>query len=76
MTWQLGAEVNRARALQVREVLAAALTARGWTLQPVAQENSGLHGVRVAADGYTEGADPRREGVVRVVAPPAAAPSR
>lgn len=59
--------------------IAEALTARGWNLQQTSLgEVSGLHAIRVRANGTLEGgADPRREGVVRSIAPaPVAAASR
>jgi gamma-glutamyltranspeptidase/glutathione hydrolase len=47
------------------------LRARGVELQAGRGEASGLHGVRVRADGtFDGGADPRREGVVRDVSAP------
>ncbi|MFN3943691.1 MAG: gamma-glutamyltransferase family protein [Allosphingosinicella sp.] len=42
------------------------LRARGLALQPGQGEDSGLHGVFVARGRFEGGADPRREGVVRV----------
>lgn len=68
---QVRAEMGR-----LDPALGAALTARGWVLQPVAQENSGLHAIRVTPQGLVGGADPRREGVVRLVEAPAPAPKR
>ena len=50
--------------------VAAALTARGWTLQPTTLENSGIHAIRVTPNGLQGGADPRREGAVKSVAVP------
>ncbi|MBY0565264.1 MAG: gamma-glutamyltransferase family protein [Hyphomonadaceae bacterium] len=54
------------------------LRARGWDIQDSAAEVSGLHAIRVRAEGLEGGADPRREGVVgHVPAPaPAIAPPR
>ncbi len=46
-----------------------ALAARGWRLQPIAQEVSGLHGIRVTPEGLDGGADPRREGAALRLAP-------
>jgi gamma-glutamyltranspeptidase/glutathione hydrolase len=43
--------------------VADTLTARGWVLQPVAGEESGLHAILVTPQGLQGGADPRREGV-------------
>jgi gamma-glutamyltranspeptidase/glutathione hydrolase len=65
----VAAEVNRFPA-----GVADALTARGWRLEQTGLgEVSGLHAIRVRADGSLEGgADPRREGVVARIAPPAA----
>lgn len=67
-----------ARAPQVRAEIerlgketADALTARGWQLQPVNIEASGLHGVRVTESGLQGGADPRREGKAEAAPPPA-----
>lgn len=40
------------------------LTARGWTVQESALEESGLHAIRVTPQGLIGGADPRREGIV------------
>lgn len=48
--------------------IASALAARGMELKSGRGEESGLHGVSVAADGHTAGgADPRREGVWRTL---------
>ncbi len=50
--------------------IAAALTARGWSIQEIAQEASGLHAIRVTPQGLEGGADSRREGIVgRLPAP-------
>ena len=43
-----------------------ALRAIGVAVQPPAGEDSGLHGVFFRGGGFEGGADPRREGVVRV----------
>ena len=48
----------------------AALRARGVALQPGAGEDSGLHGVYLGRGRFEGGADPRREGVVRVESVP------
>ncbi|MEZ5961019.1 MAG: gamma-glutamyltransferase [Hyphomonadaceae bacterium] len=58
--------------------IADALTARGWRLEQTGiGEVSGLHAIRVRADGSLEGgADPRREGVVARIPAPSAAPAR
>lgn len=50
--------------------VSAALTARGWEIQEVASEESGLHAIRVTPQGLEGGADPRREGVVGRIAAP------
>ena len=42
------------------------LQARGVTLRSGQGEDSGLHGVIIRAGRFDGGADPRREGVVRV----------
>jgi len=53
--------------------LAEALRARGWQFADVEGiEESGIHAVRVTRNGLEGGADPRREGVVRRLAPEAA----
>jgi gamma-glutamyltranspeptidase/glutathione hydrolase len=44
--------------------IAAALTARGWSVQEIAQEASGLHAILVTPEGLEGGADSRREGIV------------
>jgi gamma-glutamyltranspeptidase/glutathione hydrolase len=44
--------------------LAAALTAKGYTVVPGRGEESGLHGAVKTAAGYQGVADPRREGIV------------
>lgn len=49
----------------------SALTARGWTVTESALEESGLHAIRVTDHGLEGGADPRREGIVGRVPPPA-----
>jgi gamma-glutamyltranspeptidase/glutathione hydrolase len=52
------------------EVLAG-LREKGINLEPGRAENSGLHGLLRKPDGALEGgADPRREGIVKTVAPP------
>ena len=58
--------------------VAEALTARGWRLEQTGiGEVSGLHAIRVRADGTLEGgADPRREGVVAHIPAQSAAPAR
>ncbi len=43
-------------------LIAEALTARGWRLQPTTLEASGLHAIAVTPQGLEGGADPRREG--------------
>lgn len=70
-TAEIAAEIDR-----LPPGIADALTARGWQLQQTALgEVSGIHAIRVRPDGSLEGgADPRREGVVRTIAP-AATPS-
>ncbi|MGE0529892.1 MAG: gamma-glutamyltransferase [Hyphomonadaceae bacterium] len=69
----VAAEVNRFPA-----GVADALTARGWRLEQTRLgEVSGLHAIRVRADGTLEGgADPRREGVVARIPAQGAAPAR
>jgi gamma-glutamyltranspeptidase/glutathione hydrolase len=58
--------VNRNGATDVEDsapaTLVDGLKARGQEVK-VGPLNSGLHGIAVAADGLTGGADPRREGV-------------
>jgi gamma-glutamyltranspeptidase/glutathione hydrolase len=50
----------------------AGLRDRGINLEPGHQENSGLHGLLRKPDGTLEGgADSRREGIVKTIAPPA-----
>jgi len=52
----------------------AGLKERGINLAPGHAENSGLHGLLRKPDGsYEGGADSRREGIVRMLAPPPAA---
>jgi gamma-glutamyltranspeptidase/glutathione hydrolase len=62
--------VARREARRVPASLARTLAARGWNLREADNEDSGLHGLRVTADGVEGGADPRREGVVIRVPPP------
>jgi gamma-glutamyltranspeptidase/glutathione hydrolase len=52
------------------ESLGPALTARGWTLQDVTIEGSGLHVIRMTPAGAIGGADPRREGAAQRPAAP------
>ena len=40
-----------------------ALQERGWRIEEISQEVSGLHLIRVSPEGLEGGADPRREGV-------------
>lgn len=40
------------------------LSARGWIMQPMVSEDSGLHAILATPHGYEAAADPRREGVV------------
>jgi gamma-glutamyltranspeptidase / glutathione hydrolase len=55
----------------------AGLRERGIELKSGRAENSGLHGVLRHEDGTYEGAaDSRREGVARMLPPPAAQPKR
>jgi gamma-glutamyltranspeptidase/glutathione hydrolase len=54
--------------------VADALTARGWALQEMAGEDSGLHMIHVSPTGMEGAADPRREGVVGRLPPPPSAP--
>ena len=73
-TAQIATEIDR-----LPPGVAEALAARGWALQQTGLgEVSGLHAIRVRANGTLEGgADPRREGVVRSISPQqAAAPAR
>jgi gamma-glutamyltranspeptidase/glutathione hydrolase len=65
---QIRVEPNR-----MPEGLAAGLTARGWTLQDVTIEGSGLHVVRMTPQGPLGAADSRREGTAR--GPEKAAPA-
>jgi len=44
----------------------AALRERGIELRPGQGEDSGVHGVLIRGGGIEGGADPRREGVVRI----------
>jgi gamma-glutamyltranspeptidase/glutathione hydrolase len=71
-TAQIGTEIDR-----LPPGIAEALTARGWDLQQTGLgEVSGLHAIRVGPNGVLEGgADPRREGIVRSIAPAPAANS-
>jgi gamma-glutamyltranspeptidase/glutathione hydrolase len=69
-TVRVGAEIQR-----LPPGIADALTARGWDLQPTgAMEASGLHAIRVTANGLEGGADPRREGAVGRLAAPSPQP--
>ncbi|MBX3429323.1 MAG: gamma-glutamyltransferase [Hyphomonadaceae bacterium] len=72
-TAEIATEINR-----LPPGIADGLTARGWRLQQTSLgEVSGLHAIRVRANGELEGgADPRREGVVRSIPAQTAAPSR
>jgi gamma-glutamyltranspeptidase/glutathione hydrolase len=66
-TATVGAEVQR-----LPPGIADALAARGWTLQQTSiGEVSGIHAIRVTPQGLVGGADPRREGVVGHLPPPA-----
>lgn len=57
--------------------IAENLSARGWELRESVGEDSGLHAIRVTANGLEGGADPRREGVVgRLPAPAPSPPAR
>ncbi|HVZ99125.1 MAG TPA: gamma-glutamyltransferase [Caulobacterales bacterium] len=47
--------------------VAAALAARGWSVQEIASEQSGLQAILVTPQGYVGGADSRREGVARAL---------
>lgn len=49
--------------------IAEALTARGWVLQEMVGEDSGLHMIYVSPAGLDGAADPRREGVVGRLSP-------
>jgi len=71
-TGVVAAEVNRLPA-----GVADTLTARGWRLEQTRLgEVSGLHAIRVRADGTLEGgADPRREGVVAHIPAQSATPA-
>jgi gamma-glutamyltranspeptidase/glutathione hydrolase len=51
------------------DALNKALTARGWTLRAGGGEASGLQGIRANGANLEGGADPRREGVARLLAP-------
>lgn len=56
--------------------VADGLRARGWALEDIVGEDSGLHAIRVTPQGLVGGADPRREGVVgRIAAEAEAAPA-
>ncbi len=64
-----GADFNGEASKFTPEMLAA-LAERGVTVKSGRGEESGLHGIVLHQDGRTEGAaDPRREGVWRLVAP-------
>ena len=52
----------RAETSRLNPAVFAALRARGWEIRDIAQEESGLHLIRVTPDGLQGGADPRREG--------------
>ncbi|HVY85839.1 MAG TPA: gamma-glutamyltransferase family protein, partial [Caulobacterales bacterium] len=47
--------------------VALSLTTRGWHVQEIAAEQSGLQAIVVTPQGYAGGTDPRREGVVRTL---------
>jgi gamma-glutamyltranspeptidase/glutathione hydrolase len=57
----------RIEATLLPEGLQSALEARGWRMQAIASEQSGLHAIRVTPYGLQGGADPRREGVARML---------
>lgn len=61
-------ETIRVEAGKFPDSLATALRARGWTLSPGGGEISGLNGVRANGATLEGGADPRREGVARLLA--------
>ncbi len=62
-------ETVRIEAGRFPDALNKALTTRGWTLRASGGEASGLHGIRANGANLEGGADPRREGVARLLAP-------
>jgi gamma-glutamyltranspeptidase/glutathione hydrolase len=53
----------RAETSRLNPSVIGALRQRGWAINDIAQEPSGLHLIRVTPQGLAGGADPRREGV-------------
>jgi gamma-glutamyltranspeptidase/glutathione hydrolase len=60
----------RAEVDKMPPALVEGLRAKGWKVEAVNFEQSGLHGVKVTPDGLQGGADPRREGAVASPKPP------
>lgn len=61
-------ETIRIEAGKFPEPIAAALRARGWMISAGGGEVSGLNGIRMNGENLEGGADPRREGVARLLA--------